>query len=292
MATAPEQFVSGSSPFLIYGTAWKKEETSKLVSEAVHAGFRFIDTACQPKHYNEAGVGAGWTAAAAELGLTRADFYLQTKYTSIDGQDPARIPYDSCTSLEEQVRQSIAASLQNLQTDYLDTLVLHSPLRTIADTLRVWREFEAAVDANKVRSIGISNCYSMPLFAQVYDAARVKPTVLQNRFYAESGFDVELRNFCNQKDIWYQSFWTLTANINALRTRQFSSLASKKNLTPATLMYAFMLSYGYVTPLCGTTDKTHMAQDIAMMRRVQTGELRLTDDERNSISQMLGVPLD
>ena len=52
--------VAGGKPFLLYGTAWKAGETARYVSEAVHAGFRFIDTACQPKHYNEAGVGDGW----------------------------------------------------------------------------------------------------------------------------------------------------------------------------------------------------------------------------------------
>jgi len=66
-----------NKPHLVYGTAWKKEETARLVSEAVKAGFRFIDTACQPKHYNEAGVGNGWTAAAQELGLSRSDMWLQ-----------------------------------------------------------------------------------------------------------------------------------------------------------------------------------------------------------------------
>lgn len=40
-------------PRLIYGTAWKKERTTDLVVKAVLAGFRGIDTACQPKHYQE-----------------------------------------------------------------------------------------------------------------------------------------------------------------------------------------------------------------------------------------------
>jgi len=42
---------------LMYGTAWKKEKTAELVSLALKCGFRGIDTACQPKHYNEPGVG-------------------------------------------------------------------------------------------------------------------------------------------------------------------------------------------------------------------------------------------
>ncbi len=40
-------------PWIIYGTAWKKERTADLVVKAIQAGFRGIDTACQPKHYNE-----------------------------------------------------------------------------------------------------------------------------------------------------------------------------------------------------------------------------------------------
>ena len=40
--------ISGS---MIYGTAWKAERTTKLVYQALQAGFRGIDTAAQPRHY-------------------------------------------------------------------------------------------------------------------------------------------------------------------------------------------------------------------------------------------------
>src|SRR5437868_7063498 len=65
------------SPRILYGTAWKKLRTEALVSEAVATGFRGIDTACQPKHYNEAGVGAA-VAASLRSGLEREQLYLQT----------------------------------------------------------------------------------------------------------------------------------------------------------------------------------------------------------------------
>src|ERR1700733_8014677 len=52
-------------PRIIYGTAWKKSATAGLVSLAIQTGFRGIDTACQPKHYDEAGVGAGLAARAS-----------------------------------------------------------------------------------------------------------------------------------------------------------------------------------------------------------------------------------
>lgn len=50
-AYSAAKVVNAGKPFIIYGTAWKKERTAELVAEAVRSGFRFIDTACQPKHY-------------------------------------------------------------------------------------------------------------------------------------------------------------------------------------------------------------------------------------------------
>jgi Aldo/keto reductase family len=115
ISVAAPHVISSGKPFIVYGTAWKKDGTALYVQQAVKAGFRFIDTACQPKHYNEKGVGDGWKAAAAELGLKRDDLFLQTKYTPYPGQDPNRVPYDPSSSLEAQVQQSLSVSLSNLQ---------------------------------------------------------------------------------------------------------------------------------------------------------------------------------
>jgi hypothetical protein len=101
-----DQFIISSSnvrvPRIIYGTAWKKAATEQLVSLAIQKGFRGIDTACQPKHHDEPGVGAG-VAASLKQGPTRADLYLQTKFTSLSGQDPKRIPYDPKASPADQI---------------------------------------------------------------------------------------------------------------------------------------------------------------------------------------------
>src|SRR6185436_15451405 len=167
-------------PQLIYGTAWKKERTEALVTQALRAGFRGIDTACQPKHYHEPGVGAA-LAASLQDGLTREQIYLQTKFTPLSGQDPKRIPYDANATLPEQVAQSFAVSLRNLQTSYLDALVLHSPLPREAETLQVWTAMETLVDAGGVKRIGISNCYSLKTLEALYRESRIKPSVVQNR---------------------------------------------------------------------------------------------------------------
>jgi diketogulonate reductase-like aldo/keto reductase len=75
---------------MFYGTAWKKQHTADLVTKALKTGFRAIDTACQPKHYNEPGVGQG----IQESGVPRDQLFIQTKFTSLNGQDPTNIPYN------------------------------------------------------------------------------------------------------------------------------------------------------------------------------------------------------
>ncbi|HEX5623570.1 MAG TPA: aldo/keto reductase, partial [Sulfuricurvum sp.] len=114
-------------PKLIYGTAWKKERTADLVVQAILSGFRGIDTACQPKHYDEALVGEALERLVQE-GIGREELFVQTKFTPLAGQDPSRIPYDPNAPLEVQVAQSFEASKRNLRTKYVDSLVLHSPL--------------------------------------------------------------------------------------------------------------------------------------------------------------------
>src|ERR1700738_1380795 len=99
-------------PKLIYGTAWKKSDTEHLVATAIGQGFRGIDTACQPKHYDEAGGGAG-VGAGLHSGLTRAALYLQTNFTPLSGQDPKRIPYDERAPIAQQVAQSFDVSVRN-----------------------------------------------------------------------------------------------------------------------------------------------------------------------------------
>ena len=112
-------------PHLIYGTAWKEEKTEALVLTAIDAGYRNIDTANQRRHYNEVAVGNA-ISQALKNGLNREDFFLQTKYTYPSGQDH-RVPYDLEADYDVQVRQSFESSLENLQTSFVDSYLLHGP---------------------------------------------------------------------------------------------------------------------------------------------------------------------
>lgn len=267
------------SPRILYGTAWKKTQTAALVQQAIECGFRGIDTACQPKHYHEPGVGAG-VAASLNDRLTRADLYLQTKFTSLSGHDPKQIPYDPTARLAVQVAQSFMASLRNLQTDYVDCLVLHSPLNDAAQTAEAWQAMEVIVDSGGAKQLGISNCYQLGALENLYRAARIKPAVLQNRFYAETNYDRELRVFCRQQGILYQSFWTLSANPHLLSHGTIAKLAEDYGRTPAGILFRY-LTQEDVVPLTGTTSMAHMREDLAIF------QFELTPQERAAIAALL-----
>jgi diketogulonate reductase-like aldo/keto reductase len=237
-------------PKIIYGTAWKKDRTSTLVEQAITLGFRGVDTACQPKHYDEPGVGAG-LARSLVGGLRRADIYLQTKFTPLTGQDPSRVPYDPQASLTDQVTQSFETSLRNLQTRYLDCLVLHSPLAQERQTLEVWKAMEAIFDAGGAKQLGISNCYAVEQLEQLHRKASVKPAVLQNRFYADTRYDREIREFCRQHQILYQSFWTLTANPNVLADETVQAIATRYGRTPAQVFFRYLTQIDIIPTVAG-----------------------------------------
>lgn len=247
---------------ILYGTAWKQDETERLVRHALEVGFRGIDTACQPKHYNEAGVGAG-IAASLNTRLRREQLYLQTKFTPTAGQEPHQIPYDARAPLDEQVVQSTAVSLSNLRTDYLDCLLLHSPLEDMEQTAKVWQAMEALVDAGSVRQLGISNCYQLAQLEALCTQARIAPVVLQNRFHAETDYDRQLRVFCQPRGIVYQSFWTLTANPQLLAHETVRTLARRHGRTAPQILFRYLTQIGIV-PLTGTRSPAHMRQDLAI----------------------------
>ena len=130
----------------LYGTAWKEDLTESCVLNAIAAGYRAIDTANQRKHYFEEGVGSALARAKLELGITRDNLFLQTKFTFARGQDH-RKPYDVNAPFKDQVQQSFDSSLLNLKTDYLDSYVLHGPSTNYGltdldwETWKKWKKF-------------------------------------------------------------------------------------------------------------------------------------------------------
>jgi diketogulonate reductase-like aldo/keto reductase len=250
-------------PQFMYGTAWKEDATARCVADAIAAGFRAIDTANQRKHYHEAEVGVGLARAYA-TGVRREQLFLQTKFTYRRGQDQ-RLPYDPNADVATQVQQSFASSLEHLRVDRLDSYVLHGPAggRGLNDLDHaVWRTMEELQRAGKVALIGISNV-ALEQLRELVAHAEVAPAFVQNRCYASTGWDRDVRRFCAANGIVYQGFSLLTANREVLKQREFAAICKRAGRTPAQVVFRFAQQVGML-PLTGTTDPTHMREDLEL----------------------------
>ena len=251
-------------PAFMYGTAWKKDQTARLVELAVDTGFTAIDTANQLIHYQEALVGEA-LLTLAKKGVKRESLFLQTKFTSMSGQDH-RTPYDQSADLPTQVQQSFESSLQHLHTDYLDSYVLHGPHTrwglSQADW-EVWGAMEKFFHAGKTKILGVSNVQADQL-QELCEKAAVEPMVVQNRCYASMGWDKEVRSICQMHGIIYQGFSLLTANQEVLRDPQVWDIAKRVGANPLQVIFRFALQIGML-PLTGTTDQQHMKDDLAVL---------------------------
>jgi len=269
-------------PDFLYGTAWKEDRTPALTELALRMGFRGIDTANQRRHYFEAGVGHGLASAYRAGVVTRADLFLQTKFTYQPGQDH-RLPYDAQADLSTQVAQSVASSLEHLGTDHVDSYVLHGPASgsgwSDADA-EVWSAMVKERDAGRTRLLGVSNV-SLRHLEQMAATGAETPAFVQNRCFARAGWDRDVRSFCRDRKIVYQGFSLLTANPEVLRHPLVAGLAAHGKATPAQVVFRFAQAVGML-PLTGTTDAGHMKQDLA------SRDLALSADEVRAIESLAG----
>ena len=270
------------APAFLYGTAWKEDRTQTLTELALRAGFRGIDTANQRRHYFEAGVGQALAAAYREGIVGRADLFLQTKFTYQPGQDH-RLPYDPAASLFVQVVQSLASSLEHLGTDHVDSYVLHGPSSPYGwsnDDAEVWEAMKKERDAGRARLLGVSNV-SLRHLEQMEAAHAEPPAFVQNRCFARLGWDREVRLFCREREIIYQGFSLLTANMEVVHNPTVVGLAAPLNITPAQVVFAFARAVG-ILPLTGTSNPEHMQQDLDSL------ELVLPRDAVSAIENLSG----
>jgi diketogulonate reductase-like aldo/keto reductase len=266
-------------PKIIYGTAWKKEATAELVRAAAAAGYRAFDTANQKKHYREDYAGD----ALSELmgaGLRRDELFLQSKYTDAAGQDH-RLPYDARADYATQVVASFESTLAHFRTDYLDSFLVHGPMSAAGLTdedWEIWGAMERLKGENRARLIGVSNV-GLHHIRGLHEQAKLKPAVVQNRCYADRGWDRSVREYCLANAIAYQGFSLLTANPRVVNHADVGAIARRRGITSAQVVFSFARKIG-ILPLTGTADEEHMKEDLASV------DLELTRAEADAISAL------
>ena len=116
-------------------------------------------------------------------------------------------------------------------------------------------------DAGRTRMLGVSNVLLTHL-EQMEEVHDELPAFVQNRCYARLGWDREIRLFCRERNIVYQGFSLLTANVHVLGHPVVTALAQQTNVTSAQIIFAFARAASML-PLTGTTSADHMSQDLA-----------------------------
>ena len=123
----------------------------------------------------------------------------------------------------------------------------------------VWGELEALHRDGRARAIGISNVGLAQL--RELERAKIRPMIVQNRCYAERGWDRDVREYCLANGIAYEGFSLLTANPEVVEHPATAAIARRLGATPAQVVFRFAVSLG-ILPLTGTTDSLHMKQDL------------------------------
>lgn len=133
-----------------------REECERCVSDALEVGYRHIDTA--QSYFNEQEVGN----AVKKSGIPREELFITTKVWI------EHYGHDEC-------RKSVLQSLQKLQLDYIDLVLLHQPF---SDYYGAWRALEELYAEGRLRAIGVSN-FLPDRLVDLCSFSRIKPMVNQ-----------------------------------------------------------------------------------------------------------------
>lgn len=204
----------------------KKKDCARAVSFALNNEYDLIDTA--QIYNNESQVGKGWK----ESGRARDSFFLTTKIWNWNQG------YRSA-------RKSFEKSLKNLQTDYVDLLLIHWPnVRNFSRTTETWHAMIEMQKEGRVRSIGVSN-FTPSLLNELIEQSEVVPAVNQVEFHTFL-FQKELAEFCRERGIVLEAYSPL-ARGEHLDDPTLLQIAQKHGKSTAQVMLAWVIQHDLVT---------------------------------------------
>lgn len=256
------------------------DKCSEVVQNAIKTGYRMIDTAYS--YGNEALIGDVVQQTEKEGHIKRDDLFLVTKVPQ------ARLA-------PEAVKQTVEESLENLKTNFIDLLLIHSPwalkdhgdgnLRPMADNglydyeklhlLDTWKAFEDVVNEGKVTSIGVSN-FTEKQLRVILGGCNIKPQVIQfecHAYYQQRA----LSQFCLKHGIHCMAYSALGApsvperhltdenrNIRLLEDPVVKSVSEKIGKTPAQVLLRFLLQRNFaVIPKASSLPRLEENFDVA-----------------------------
>lgn len=221
------------------------DKAAEAVREAVKIGYRHIDTA--QAYLNERGVGEG----IRTCDLPREEIFITSKVAAENKT------YDSAA-------KSIEETLKKTGLEYIDMMIIHCPQpwaevgksenRYYRENKEVWRALEDAVNAGKVKTIGVSN-FSEKDIENILDSCTIKPAVNQVLAHI-SNTPFALIDYCKNKDILVEAYSPI-AHGEILRNGEIIKIADKYGVSVPQLCIKYDLQLGMVV-LPKTDNPEHM----------------------------------
>jgi alcohol dehydrogenase (NADP+) len=240
---------AGNMPALGFGTLIPDPAlTITATRDALDAGFRHFD--CAERYRNEREVGEALQAGLTANGIARENIFVTSKLWNSNHRP-------------ERVEPAFEASLDRMRLEYLDLYLIHTPYAfqpgdeqdprdqngnvlydngvTLLDT---WRAMENLVDHGRCRAIGLSDIGLNELLP-IYEAARIKPAVLQVESHPYLP-ETELLEFCKEKKIVFLAFAPLGHGLKPglLEDPVILAIAARVGKTPAQVLLAWAVQRG------------------------------------------------
>lgn len=236
-------------PQLALGT-WliDDDKVTDAVKSALQMGYRHIDTA--QAYGNERGVGEG----VRQSGIPRDEIFITSKVAA------EHKSYESAA-------KSIDDTLALMKMDYLDMMIIHSPQpwkevnqsenRYKKENQEVWRALEDALEAGKLRAIGVSNFLEEDV-QNILKTARIKPQV--NQILAHiSNTPLDLIQYCQNEGIAVEAY-SPVAHGEALKNPKIVAMAKKYGVSVAQLCIRYCIQLDMIV-LPKTANSDHMREN-------------------------------
>jgi len=237
------------------GTWQLTENCAESVENGLELGYVYVDTA--QAYGNEAEVGEGIQNAD----IDRDDIWLTTK-----------VWRDNLN--KEDLKQSVEDSLEKLNTDYVDLLLIHWPFQEM-DLEEVLKEMDELVEEGKARNIGISNFTA----EQTLKAQKLSEHDLltnQVEYHPFLNQD-EVKEECRNQDMMLTAYSPL-ARGDVIGNETLQEIGEKYNKSEVQVALRWLIQQENVCAIPKATSEDHQKANLDIF------DFELTDSEMDEIS--------